>query len=50
MVERIYRVRYTTQVQARRDIVDWIEGFYNHVRMHTVIGCVAPVAKGNPAS
>lgn len=25
--------------------VDWIEGFYNRVRIHTVIGFVAPVEK-----
>ena len=27
------------------DIVDWIEGFYNRVRMHTAIGFLAPVTK-----
>jgi hypothetical protein len=31
------------------DIVDWIEGFYNGVRMHTGIGYLAPV-EGNSAS
>ena len=44
-VERIYQVRYDTRAQARLDIVDWIEGFYNRVRMHTSIGCLAPVTK-----
>src|SRR3546814_9983076 len=29
-VERIYQVRYATRAQARLDIVNWIEGFYNH--------------------
>ena len=28
-VERICQVRYDTRAQARLDIVDWIEGFYN---------------------
>ena len=42
-VEQIYQVRYETQAQARLDIVDWIEGFYNRVRMHTAIGYLAPV-------
>ena len=28
-VERIYQVRYDTRAQARLDIVDWIEGWYN---------------------
>ena len=44
-VERIYPVRYDTRAQARLDIVDWIEGFYNRVRMHTAIGFVAPVTR-----
>jgi putative transposase len=44
-VERVYQVRYDTRAQARLDIVDWIEGFYNRVRMHTAIGCLAPVTK-----
>jgi len=44
-VERIYQVRYDTRAQARLDIVDWIEGFYNRVRMHTSIGYLAPVVK-----
>ena len=36
-VERVYQVRYDTRAQARLDIVDWIEGYYNRVCMHTVI-------------
>ncbi|MGJ7558389.1 IS3 family transposase, partial [Variovorax sp. RB3P1] len=39
------QVRYETRAQARLDIVDWIEGFYNRVRMHTAIGYLAPVDK-----
>lgn len=31
-VERIHRVRYATRAQARRDIVDRIEGYYNRRR------------------
>jgi transposase InsO family protein len=42
-VERIYQVRYETWAQARLDIVDWLKGFYNRVRMHTAIGYLAPV-------
>ena len=44
-VERIYQVRYDTRAQARLDIVDWIEGFYNRVRMHTAIGYLAPATR-----
>lgn len=28
-VERIYQTHYATRAQARLDIVDWIEGYYN---------------------
>ena len=44
-VERIYQVRYTTRAQARLDIVNWIEGFYNGQRLHSSIGYRAPVQR-----
>jgi len=44
-VERIYQVRYDTRAQARLDIVDWIEGFYNRVRIHSANGYLAPVTR-----
>jgi len=33
-VERIYQLRYTSRAQARLDVVNWIEGFYNLERLH----------------
>lgn len=42
-VERIYQVRYGNRAQARLDIVDWIEGFYNRQRIHSAVGYRAPV-------
>ncbi len=42
-VECIYQTRYETRAQARVDIVDWIEGYYNRQRMHTSIGYCTPV-------
>ncbi|RYF45870.1 MAG: hypothetical protein EOO27_40540 [Comamonadaceae bacterium] len=42
-VERIYQVRYDTRAQARLDIVDWIEGWYNRQRLHSANGFLPPV-------
>lgn len=44
-IQRIYQVRCEIHAQARMDLVDWIEGFYNRVRMHTAIGFLAPVTR-----
>jgi len=41
-VERVYPLRYETRAQARLDIVDWIEGFYNHLRLRSSIGYRIP--------
>jgi putative transposase len=46
-VERIYQVRYETRAQARLDIVNWIEGWYNRQRLHSANGFLAPVAWEN---
>ncbi len=42
-VERVYQVRYETRAQARLDIVDWIEGYYNRRRIHSVANYLPPV-------
>ena len=43
-VERVYQTRYATRDQARLDIVDWIEGFYNRQRRHSAINYQTPGA------
>jgi len=41
-VEHVHQVRYETRAQARIDLVDWIEGFYNSQRMHSAIDYQVP--------
>ena len=41
-VERIHRLRYETRAQARLDLVDWMEGFYNSQRLHSSIDYPSP--------
>lgn len=41
-VERIHQLRYETRAQAKLDVIDWIEGFYNRERMHSSNGYQSP--------
>ena len=42
-VERVDQVRYDTRAQARLDIVNWIEGYYNRSRLPSSIGYRSPI-------
>ena len=41
--ERIERKIYRTRNEARADVFDYIERFYNSIRRHSTIGYVSPV-------
>jgi len=43
-VEWVNRLRYATRAQARLDLIDWIEGFYNVQRPHSSIDYRSPAA------
>ena len=41
--ERVNRVRYRTRDEARADLFDYIEVFYNRKRRHGYLGSISPV-------
>jgi putative transposase len=41
-VEWVHRWRYATRAQARLDLINWIDGFYNTQRMHSSIDYRSP--------
>ena len=41
--ERVNRLRYRTRDEARADIFDYIECFYNRKRRHSYVGYISPV-------
>ena len=41
--ERVNRVRYRTRDEARADVFDYIEVFYNRKRHHGYLGNISPV-------
>jgi len=40
--ERVHRRRYRTRDEARPDIFDYIERFYNPRRRHSTLGQISP--------
>lgn len=38
--ERTERKTYRTRKEARADVFDYIERFYNAIRRHSTIGCI----------
>ena len=41
--ERVNRKVYRTRSEARSDVFDYIESFYNPKRRHSTLGYVSPV-------
>ena len=41
--ELVFHRRYLTREEARQDIFEWIEVFYNRVRRHSTLGYCSPV-------
>ena len=42
-LELIYRRNFATRTQARSEIFDYIESFYNRQRAHSALGYHSPV-------
>ena len=42
-LERVKRRKYRTRDQARADVFDYIERFYNRQRRHSYVGNISPV-------
>jgi len=42
--ERVYHRRYMTREEARQDIREYIEVFYNNWRRHSTLGYMSPAA------
>jgi putative transposase len=41
-VECVYRTRYETHDQARAEVFEWIEAYYNRVRLHSSLNYLSP--------
>jgi len=40
--ERVHHRIYATRTDARRDLFQYIEGFYNSRRLHSALGYLSP--------
>lgn len=45
-MERVWQRTYANQAEAKRDITDYIVGFYNCTRLHSVLGNLSPSTFG----
>ncbi len=42
-MERVWQRDYANQLEASKDITDYIIGFYNCVRLHSTLGNLPPI-------
>ena len=42
-IERVFRSKYKTRDEARADIFDYIERFYNPRRRHSTLNGLSPI-------
>ena len=43
-MERVWQRKYANQMEAIKDVSDYIADFYNCVRRHSALGNIAPLA------
>ncbi len=43
-MERVWQKAYANHAEAKRDVTDYIVGFYNNVRLHSTLGYLPPTA------
>lgn len=44
--ELIYGIRFKTRAEARQAIFEYIEVFYNRIRLHSALGYMSPIEYG----
>ena len=42
-MERVWQREYANQMEAIKDVIDYIVGFYNCQRRHSALGNLAPI-------
>ena len=49
-VELVHQRSWVTREEARRDLFDYIEGYYNRQRIHSALGYLTPEQAERTAS
>ncbi len=43
-VEQVWQREYANQMEANKDVTEYIVGFYNCIRRHSALGNLAPIS------